>query len=990
MKKLSALLVMLLASCFWLPVSAINVLVSLNANPDGVLSTAYPCVLSNRSDCAPPTTGVLKWASTIANLSLTNGATGSRSDRLLYLGGSSAASATLVLACAPTLAGGFTAGADGESWSSTTAYNGICFWTATASGATVRSNDFVISSVAAPGADAQAPPVPRDLVLTNGTGQISVSFDESCDNYESDGDAPGGTSYYKLRYGGSTVTNYSTAGCTPRQLTANAIGSHSPSPTATQSGNGWTIASCCDIDGTDDTVYLRGVAVTGDFTATVQVTSVNNNAASFPKYGIMLRNSTAIDSRFAVCSYQGSTSTPIQLRARASDGASTAGIVTQNSATLPIELRVTYTHASNTFTCETSADGVAYTQLGSTALITGDAPIVGPFVVGGTGIASTGVFANWNLTTRTRQSITYNTVTSGTVELAACDTSNNCSSYITGGTATPSVPSDSTPPTRTVQPSGAANGSSTSINWNLGTCTDASGIQGYIPSTKTTTGGTRTTQPQQSTNTWTQTGLSASTTYFLDSKCVDNAGNVESSFSSEASAATAASASNPSAAPTGVGVAALSTSSLRVTWSAATNAHHYRVRYKKATDSTYTTISTQYTSLTADITGLASAITYDVQVGSANSSESVLIWPSSATQGTTSALTATVKWHPGFYGFMYSKTKLNSQGWINSDVTSLSSHTNVKGIVNRFYWQAMETSRGVYDFSMVDKLLNLCMANNKRLIVLMIDRNFTGSNNDAVPAYLASEAGGEGGFATRTTSGGGVVALQHNVHIMDRFIALTQALAAHQVAASGGFDCAPYCGTTLDAHPFFEGIMTEESTPGTGVSNTNGVTGWQNYSNAAWAAQWIRWMPAARAALPHSNVVMQINYLSGQVDGLMAAVAANGIAVGAPDTLPGNLTTGEKVCCGTTQAGGAGPDYRGSIGMFWQAQDHTSQWASGVGAVRDAMNAIGVTHPIWEMKPATTNSSVTWTADMLPYIDAGHNPTTTACPSVYAACATTP
>jgi len=978
------------------PANGIIISVTLAPNPDGALSTAFHCLAADKSDCAPPTVAVLKWASAIANISVTNGATGSRSVRLLYLGGSSAASATLVLTCAPTLSGGFTAGSDGESWSSTTAYSGICYWTATASGSSVRSNDFVIASVAAPSVDAQAPPIPRDITLANGTGQISVTFDESCDNYESDGDAPGGTSYYKLRYAGSTVTTYSTAGCSPRQLTANTIGSHSPSPTATQSGNGWTIASCCDIDGTDDITYVRGIAVTGDFTASVQVTSVTNNGASFPKYGIMVRNSTATNSRFAACNYQGSTSTPAQLRARASDGASTVGVVTQNSATLPIELRVTYTHATNLFTCETSTDGVTYSQLGTTQLITGDAPIVGPFVVGAAGVASTGVFANWNLTTRPRQSITYNTVTNGTVELAACDSSDNCSSYITVGTAIPTVPSDSTPPTRTVQPSGSASGSSTSIVWNLGTCTDASGIQGYIPSTKTSSGGTRTTQTQQSTNTWTQTGLSASTTYYLDSKCVDNAGNVESSFSSEASAATAASATDPSAAPTGVGVAALSTSSLRVTWSAATNAHHYRVRYKKATDSTYTTISTQFTSLTADITGLASAITYDVQVGAANSSESVLIWPGSATQGTTSALTSTVKWHTGFYGFMYTKTKLNSQGWINTDVTSLASHSKVIGVVNRFYWQAMEPTRGNYDFSMVDKLLNLSMANGKRLIVLIIDRNFTGTNNDAVPVYLATESGGEGGFATRTTTGGGVVALQHNVHIMDRYIALTQAMAAHQVAASGGFDCAPYCGTTLDNHPYFEGIMTEESTPGTGVSSSNGVTGWQNYSNAAWAAQWIRWMPAARAAWPHSNVIMQINYLSGQVDGLMAAVQASGIATGGPDTVPGafsSWTTGQKVSSGYKEGStiaGSGPTYQGPIGMFWQAQDHTNQWSSGVDAARNQANGFGADHIIWIMKPATTNSSVTWTADMLPYIDAGHNPSNTTCPTVYAACATTP
>lgn len=972
---------------------------TLKANPDGHFTPAFPCVLTDRSDCAPPTVATLEWIGTVAGISVTNGATGSRSVRLLYLNGSAAAAATLVLSCSPTIGGTFSAGADGESWSTSTSYSGVCHWTASTAGTSARSNDFNIVSTAAPSADTTAPSIPIRLACTHtsGSGQAACTWNASSDLYESDGDTGTGVTSYDLCMDGANCLNVPVTAGASRQVALTNLGTLSPTPTCTQSGVNWTDVAAGTVDGTSSLSPFCGASVTSTQTS-VTTMSVKVNSLTNPtnngKCGLRAMDHLAADSKEALCHVQWNTGNVYkgQFRTRPTDGGTVSGQGQVTLTGLPIWLQLTEP-TPTTLSCEYSTDGNVFSPINASyALTLADTASLGHYdtATTGAGGATMGCdLQEFSLTNSLPVSATYNTDTANgahTFTIRANDSAGNHSSYGAGVSVTLTAPADTTPPARTVQPSGAASGSSTSIVWSLGTCTDAGGVRGYVPYTKTSASGTRTAQAEQATNTWTQTGLTANTTYYLDVKCVDTAGNAESAFSTETSATTAASVTDPVAAPVISSVTALSTSSLRATWAAATNAHHYRVRYKLASASTFTTISTQFTSLTTDITGLVASSVYDVQVASANSAESVLLW-SSSTQGTTSSLGAAVKWHPGYYGLTGATTKsATTLGYTNSMVTNLAASPNIIGILHFVEWDVLETSRGVYDFSTIDNLLSLCQSNGKRLMILILDRSFSGTSNNVVPTYLSTESGGGGGWSVKP-SNSGIVARLWLAPIMDRRIALDVAMAAHVVPGSGGL--------TLDTHPYFEAIYTEESALGSFVAGDPCCDG---YSRASWAAQQKRWMAAVPLAWPHTNTVMQLNYLSGEIDSLVAYAASHRVMNGGPDTIPSGGTTAQNVFNGLCETTGCTPrNYHGVTGAGWQVQSATLNGHFGgthwtMDQIRAEAEQNGNTHfPI--IMRVDTGMDPSWTAPaggFKAYIDAGHPLSNwpAACPSTYPSCNT--
>jgi hypothetical protein len=343
-----------------------------------------------------------------------------------------------------------------------------------------------------------------------------------------------------------------------------------------------------------------------------------------------------------------------------------------------------------------------------------------------------------------------------------------------------------------------------------------------------------------------------------------------------------------------------------------------------------------------------------------------------------------IKWHPGFYGLTGATTKsASSLGYTSSMVTNLVSEPNIKGILHFVYWGALEPTRGNYDFSTIDTLLSLCQANNKRLMILILDRTFSGNtNNGVLPSYLATESGGEGGWAARPGGTAGIVARLWLPAIMDRQIALYKAMAAHTVSGTS---------YTLDTHPYYEGTYTEESTPGTGV--VTGAAGFETYTRALWAAQLKRWMAEVPPAWPHTNVVQQINFLSGEVDGLVATAAANRIMIASPDIVPGSPSTGQRVFGGQTEAGGTGPNYHGVMGAGWQIQGPELLGRYGTFTVQqyyDMAVSIGSTHlPI--LMRVDAGADPTWTSPgggFLAFIHAGGHPLEIGCPSNYPGCNT--
>jgi len=333
-----------------------------------------------------------------------------------------------------------------------------------------------------------------------------------------------------------------------------------------------------------------------------------------------------------------------------------------------------------------------------------------------------------------------------------------------------------------------------------------------------------------------------------------------------------------------------------------------------------------------------------------------------------------VKWHPGHYVLTPGYMTTTSLGYTSSTISALASEPNIVGVVHRIYWAALEPTRGNYDFSKLDALLALCQANGKRLIIDVWDRTYGGGSSAEgyLPAYLATEPGGEGGWFARER--GGVMARIWLPAIMDREIALARALAAH---VTGGY--------TLDTHPYVEGFtFTEESAAD--INNGDPAS----YSRSALATQLNRLAAALPLAWPHSNVFGGANFLSGEMDAMVGSAVANRAGIAGPDTIPGKPTAAQRVFPGQTEAGGTGIDYRGKVPALFMVQRAEIGGTKGnftPQQIYDVSLTYGTTHLPWLMKPSDATTT-DWPNEILPFVRAGGHPLNTTCPTRYTSCNT--
>jgi hypothetical protein len=321
----------------------------------------------------------------------------------------------------------------------------------------------------------------------------------------------------------------------------------------------------------------------------------------------------------------------------------------------------------------------------------------------------------------------------------------------------------------------------------------------------------------------------------------------------------------------------------------------------------------------------------------------------------------TIKWNPGHY--MGSNTVLKSSstiGNVQAEMDDLDHQDAIQGYRIFITWGALERAQGVYDFSTIDAILNrLTTAYNKpkRLVMMLwiYGQGAIKQNDSAViPLYIqqgssygASPVAGRYGWWGQNSGGastGMYATAAYNPAVMDRLIALVQALGKH-----------------LDGNPYFEAFdMQEDATiaqAATGLGSAD-----PNYSDAAWLAQLKRFLTAATAAFPHTSVIMDNSWFDRPASGvaLQQWMVDNRIAPGSSDIWgqsaidtygTTHLSDGMQTLMGVDPNGGRvdlrpktramvqveGPDifgpYFGNYGGPWAAPDivnalNQSYWAS--------------------------------------------------------------
>ncbi len=276
-----------------------------------------------------------------------------------------------------------------------------------------------------------------------------------------------------------------------------------------------------------------------------------------------------------------------------------------------------------------------------------------------------------------------------------------------------------------------------------------------------------------------------------------------------------------------------------------------------------------------------------------------------------------IKWHPG-HGL---KTQGYDSASIASQLTKVNDSPYITFAKIHYQWGDLETSKGVYDFSAIRKHYDYLAARGKRMIIAIDDKKFATTNPDGlVPAYLSSDA---------VPSNNGFVAATWRANVMDRYIALLDAIAKQ-----------------FDDEPYFEGVATQESVPSFG-----GVDAPADYSAGALATQRKRFVTAATQSYKHTNVFSMVNFLGGFEADVIAQAYDSRAGTGGPDVLRKNMTTGQEVMYGVS----GGVDYRGKMPIHFVASTPTFDYGDAR-AVYDDSFKNKTTHLAW----VSTDSTVSW------------------------------
>lgn len=228
---------------------------------------------------------------------------------------------------------------------------------------------------------------------------------------------------------------------------------------------------------------------------------------------------------------------------------------------------------------------------------------------------------------------------------------------------------------------------------------------------------------------------------------------------------------------------------------------------------------------------------------------------------------------------------------------------NLVGLQMRIGWNELETSKGVYDFSLVEQWLDECAngghncsgADGKVQLLLLIEDKSFFAGIDYFPDYLFTETGpgtGQPGVAGYTSAMGGYtsqrctglsnpsVSDRWDPYLATRFDLLMKAMSQFRSAPGG---IAP---NGFDAHPNFEGIVIQESS--LGIPDATAVD--PTYTADKYKIGIEAWIGSINKYFLKSRGFWFMNFIQGgqsKMDDILAWMVLNAPSCnfGGPDTL---------------------------------------------------------------------------------------------------------
>jgi hypothetical protein len=257
----------------------------------------------------------------------------------------------------------------------------------------------------------------------------------------------------------------------------------------------------------------------------------------------------------------------------------------------------------------------------------------------------------------------------------------------------------------------------------------------------------------------------------------------------------------------------------------------------------------------------------------------------------------TIKWNPGHYAVVGTNA---GPAMVDQLLSETKNFPWVKGLVLRTSWPELETSKGQYDFSVIDADLQKVAAAGKRVFIMVGTKSFS-VDDKAVPEYLRSAEYGGGAYRIAIRRGGyGENAAIYNSKVADRLQALYQAI-----------------GNRYNLENTVEGVLFNETALGMATQPLTPAQQKAQFDNMA------RVNVAARSAFANTTMIQYINSPMEYVPQLWKTMQANEVGVGGPDVFLNDKTL-NKLLPSYASAAGDVP-----IGVQVEAHSYSSSSHDG-------------------------------------------------------------